>query len=323
MKRNIANIIGKKLTDSLNSDDEKEFNKWIHSSEFNQDTYQKIETYWKHTPEQKGLDSTAELISRLKYRIHQPTLDISKYLYKWKLAASILLIISVGLSLVIAFSLERPMPSLTLQTEKGQRTSALLADGTRVWLNADSELKITDFSKDKRVVSLSGEAQFEVTKDADRPFIVETSHIDVQVLGTIFNVKAYDEDETVKATLVEGKLRVKGKEWRSKKVYILNPGQSLTFYKGSKEFLVDNVDVNEDVSWRDGVLIFKSMPFQKLTDLLERNYDVEIVYPKSTFNKIHYSGTLDNMTINQVMEVLSLSIPMTYEIKKNRVIINQ
>lgn len=323
MRKNIAEIVGKNLTGSVNSDEKIVFNKWIKTSDKNQAGYNQIEEYWNLKHIKEDSNHTNEALNHLRYRLHQPRINVAPLLYKWKVAASVLLVISLGLSLAMMLRVNRPMSTLLLKTEKGQKSSATLADGTRVWLNADTELRVKDFSGNKRRVLLTGEAQFDVAKNANKPFIVETESLNVEVKGTTFNVRAYESDEVVKTSLIEGVVLVFGKFGKNRKAYQLKPGQSITYFKGSKEFLLSNKGVRDDISWKDDILIFKSMPFGKLTQMLERTYDVQISYPIAAFNQIHYTGTLENMTINQVMEVLSLSIPMTYKIDKNIITINQ
>ena len=161
----------------------------------------------------------------------------------------------------------------TLSTAKGETYRVRLPDGTQVWLNAASSIRYAaSFSTHAtRDVELEGEAYFEVTRDAERPFVVRTRKQQVSVLGTKFNIYAYTEEAEQYTTLVQGAVRVE--TGQSSKSVQLKPGQQ-AISKGNNELLVLQVDPTEYISWKDGIILLNSYDLQEILRQLERWYDV-------------------------------------------------
>jgi hypothetical protein len=153
----------------------------------------------------------------------------------------------------------------TMRTPKGGQYQLALADGTRVWLNAASSITYpTSFSGVSREVMITGEAYFEVTRNAKQPFIVKTPKENVTVLGTSFNVNAYADEPAMKTSLLEGSVRIAKT--------VLKPGQA---YQEGK---VIPTNVDQDVAWKNGFFSFEDVSLQQALKQFARWYDVEIVY---------------------------------------------
>ena len=186
---------------------------------------------------------------------------------------------------------------LALTTPKGGMYQITLADGTKVWLNAASNLIYpSEFTDNERRVVLSGEAYFDVVKDEGRPFRVESQGQVVEVLGTQFVISAYPEDGETKTTLVDGAVRL-GTDSVSLR---LRPGEQSTLYNGG--FEVTAVDIAPYVGWKNGEFVFAGIELQDAMKQLSRWYDVEVVYeghiPPTPFygsfsRKLALSATLD------------------------------
>ena len=163
-----------------------------------------------------------------------------------------------------------------LTVPRGGEYSLVLGDGTRVWLNAGSKLKYpVRFNGSQRRVFLSGEAYFEVAKDAARPFIVKTSHYNIEVLGTRFNVADYDNDMSVHTTLVEGKVAVSGPGVRQR---ILQPNEQFVLDKNTGKQEIKTVDVSYIVAWKDAGFRFRDVRLEDIMHAIERWYDVTVFY---------------------------------------------
>jgi hypothetical protein len=155
---------------------------------------------------------------------------------------------------------------------KGKRSTLELADGTRVWINSGSVLQFPSVFNDKyREILAEGEIYIEVLKDAGKPFKVKTPRFEVQVLGTRFNVSAYQEDKTQSVVLVSGSVSVKTK---SDKEFRLIPDQMLNIAGDISE--IKTVDVYDYISWKDGLLQFKSTSLDQITSAISRYFDVQI-----------------------------------------------
>ena len=154
----------------------------------------------------------------------------------------------------------------------GGKSKVLLADGSLVWLNSGSTLKYsTDFNEEERIVTLSGEGYFEVSKKNNMPFTVRTQGYDVVVKGTKFNVSAYEGDPFISTTLIEGKVTVNYKN----ESIDMNPGEEMKI-KSTGELQHTSVNVSQSNAWMDNQLVSDNITFQNLMAKLSRRFNVEI-----------------------------------------------
>lgn len=179
----------------------------------------------------------------------------------------------------------------SLEIPRGGEYSLSLADGTKVWMNADSKLKYPiSFVEDKRVVYLEGEAYFEVAKDASKPFIVSTASGEITVLGTQFNVKNYKDENSIYTTLVEGSVSFRS---RTNKETILTPGFQLVYNQEQGTQELKRVNVGNFISWKDNLFQFEELSLEDIMKTLARWYDVTVTYEKEELKQLQFSGNLD------------------------------
>ena len=211
----------------------------------------------------------------------------------------------------------------TLKVPYGKTFGLVLSDGTKVKLNSGSELKypVNFIDEEKnRMVYLNGEAFFEVKKNTERPFIVNTKEMDIQVLGTKFNVTSYDNDEKSYTVLLEGKVAAHNK--LDKEEYkTLQPNQRV-FFKGSK-LNTEQVNVEKYVAWINNKLVFIDDTFEVIKNKLERKYDITIKNNYEDLNKIMITATFENEEIEQVLKTFQTYQPFNYKIKNNVVTITK
>jgi len=188
----------------------------------------------------------------------------------------------------------------TLATPRGGQYKITLADGTKVWLNASSSLRYpAAFTGKERKVEISGEAYFEVAKDVRKPFKVQLNQMEIEILGTHFNINGYDNEDAVRTTLLEGRVKVNAVNNTS----YLKPGQQARLGKTGDIKIADNIDLEETVAWKDGNFQFDNSDISNVMRQLERWYDVEVEYT-GTINK-HFSGTISrNVRLSKVLEML-------------------
>ena len=204
---------------------------------------------------------------------------------------------------------------------KGERSLVTLEDGTQVWLNADSKLEYShDFlNGSTREVYLQGEAYFDVTSDKSRPFIVHVQDVEIKVLGTSFNVKGYQGEHTIEATLVHGKISLSG---ASADNVTLAANQRAVFLREKKRLLVENnVQTDNYTSWRKGVLVFDDQPLYEILPILERTFNVTIHTDKAPSLDCRFTATINNMSLDEVLELFSTSDKIGYTILANEVYI--
>lgn len=180
---------------------------------------------------------------------------------------------------------------LAVVTPRGGEYKVLLDDGTQVWLNADSRLEFPDaFSGEERKVKLSGEAYFDVAKDHERPFIVSVDNMDVEVLGTEFNISAYNNDAQIQTTLVEGEVAVKSKSASDYIQKILSLGEQAELIKGKDVIEIRKVEVSQYIAWKDGKFVFDYQTLGEITKILERWYDVDFIFTNDELRETPFSG---------------------------------
>lgn len=225
----------------------------------------------------------------------------------------------------------------------GARSEVVLPDGSKVWLNAGSKLCYsTDFNISSRRLALTGEGFFDVSKNKKLPFVVDALSIEITALGTQFNVKAYKEDETIETTLIEGKVMLNSKLEDlkfSENIYLL-PNQKAVLIKERKELAVENIahnkkeaektvpaklivkkkiDLLPEVSWINNRLVFYEKELSKILIELERKYNVRFNFELDQIKNYKFTGTLEDETLQQVLDVIKLSAPFDYKIKGNEV----
>jgi transmembrane sensor len=199
-----------------------------------------------------------------------------------------------------------------ITTPKGGQYRIVLADGTAVWLNAASSLDFpTAFSGKERRIQLKGEAYFEVAKDPSKPFVVELNNMNITVLGTHFNVKAYDDENNIWTTLLEGSVKLK----KGNNTVFLKPGQEARADSLSAGFQVqDNVDISHAIAWKNGLFEFDA-PIKDIMLQIGRWYDVNIVY-EGRVTERSFAGTIARKkNIEEVLQLLELTGSIHFKIE--------
>lgn len=213
----------------------------------------------------------------------------------------------------------------TLLVSNGKRFDIVLSDSTRIYLNSGSSLRypVNFLPGKKRQVFLEGEAFFEVSKDKEHPFVVTSANMDVEVLGTRFNVHAYPEEQNISTVLVEGSVRLNPNpsETKSGDSLILQPGHIAYWDKEKVSASTEKVDTDIYTSWMDGKLVFKGMVFKEIIKRLERQYDVSITNENENLNNRQFTATFDVETIDEVLSTFASETKFEYEIKNDQITI--
>ena len=252
-----------------------------------------------------------------RIRQEEKTLEIKKKphtLWKWLSYAAVALI-CIGLGIGSHWYNMRQVPppdplDYVVLADNGHSASEDNPEGTKVWLNSQTKIKYkSDYGVKERSVSLSGEAYFEVSKDTLRRFLVNAGDMEVEALGTAFNVKAYEEDDEVVTTLFEGSVRTAvGKEF-----VILSQDESAVFNKSS-HILSVNHPTNASYArlWRTNELAFSGESLEEIAVLLNRMYNVEVRFLSNKIKGYSFSGVIRNNSLDNVFEIISLTAPITY-----------
>lgn len=205
----------------------------------------------------------------------------------------------------------------TLQTPMGGQYKLTLPDGSKVWLNAASSLKYpVVFIGNERKVEITGEAYFEIAKDESKPFKVLLNNMEIQVLGTHFNVNGYADEEMIKTTLLEGKVKVLASDQTK---YLL-PGQQAQLKSSGNIAVTNEVNLEETVAWKDGNFQFENSDIKAVMRQLARWYDVDVSY-KGNINK-HFIGSISrNVKLSQVLSMLQQTGEIKFKIEGKNLIV--
>ena len=346
---------------------------WVRSSETNRKFFARIRNSWIKaglSSDLNDIDLTHEF-ELLTLRLDQETKPGKRVLKirnieksRWsplyvllRIAAILLILYSIGGTAFYIVRNNKAEYNL-LSTKRGEKTSLVLSDGTKIWLNSETTLKYpADITKRTVNFYLEGEAYFNVAKKQGRKFVVNASDIKISVLGTSFNVKSYANERTVETTLEKGTVLItpEGIKELKSRTFILKPNQRATYVKKTNHILISDLPsvenkkspsnikarkepiINQNTkpdlifsdqentklytSWKDGQLIFKSERFEDLACRMERWYDIKIEIKYQELKDSKYTGRFEKESVEQALKALSLSLPFGYSIDLNKVVI--
>ena len=204
-----------------------------------------------------------------------------------------------------------------LITAKGSKGRFTLPDGSVVWLNSETKLTYpSQFAGDKRLVTLEGEAYFEIEKDMKKPFIVQAGEIDVEVLGTCFNVDSYSYTEFVQTALLNGSVKISGKG--VKEPVYLKPNELFKYQKSDQVFSVREAKVGLYTDWIKDRLVFDNDYLSDILISMGGRYNMDIECPEQFASSTRLSFTIRQESIEEVLEAISLIAPIKYKIKNGK-----
>ncbi|MFH0841186.1 MAG: FecR family protein [Bacteroidota bacterium] len=341
---------------------------WIHESAENRRYFDELKEIYKAAKSAQDADQYEtslswekvkaryykEFAARLRDENRETKLSFIRAVLKY--AAIIALAVAIG---HIGFRFFKNRSSIlsgeiwnTIEAPYGSRTRVTLSDGSKVWLNAGSNLKYSSrFGQENRKVILDGEAYFSVTRDTTSQFTVSTSHLDIKVYGTEFNVEAYSTDDYIRTTLVSGAITLEGDliSRAGKRSISLLPNQSATYYiqENKRETVTEaertevrdvprmslrraeNLIVTPDInpvlytSWKDPVWHIDGETLQSLSTKFERRFNIEFVLDSKSIQNYKFSGKLKDEPLELVLNILRLSLPIDYKIQNNQVVISE
>ncbi|WP_020528349.1 FecR family protein [Flexithrix dorotheae] len=252
-----------------------------------------------------------------------------KWMPNFLKAAAAIFILGLGINYYYSQqSVEQDLQVIELKTsftEKGQKKTLNLSDGTTIKLNAGSTIKYPAvFGEHSREIELHGEAYFDVAEDKNRPFIVSTGKVTTTVLGTSFNIRAYPNAENTNIALIEGKVRVEKytdetRQEKSSETYLL-PGENVIYHKSTSILKKGHFDLKKVVSWKDNVIYFDNTPFEDAIQTLELWYGVEIEILKLKDRQLSVNGEFHNQSLENVLQSMSYS-KFSYQIDGDQIIL--
>lgn len=210
----------------------------------------------------------------------------------------------------------------TVEVPRGTEYSLVLSDGSEIYLNSETVLRFPDqFSKEgKREIWLNGEAYFKVRRDTCRPFIVHSGGMSIEVLGTVFNVMAYENMPELQVTLVSGKVQVD--ERLNGGSVVLKPGEQAVYDKNQQTLKEQEVDVSYYIAWHEGLFAFRETPLMQVIETLARWYDFEAFYQNTQARELKFTGKIKrHSTLKEVLESFRQTREFDFEINGKTLII--
>ena len=326
-KRNSADLMSKYHANQISSDEYKELVSHVNSSS-DEELRMELLNLWNSFTEDKSLSSEkkADLYKGIHSRIHTPF--IIQFKRHWMQIAASLLFVLMGVWTISLYHENTQIKELVSQNvvfNSGDtgHSEITLPDGTSVLLNAKSSLTYQqDFGYTNREVALSGEGLFKVKRDTTKQFIVRTGFMDITVLGTTFNVNAYENQDIITMSLIEGSVRVNNSTNPSDFLYV-KPNEKVTFYKGTGKLKLEASLTKSAISWSQKELVFNNSSLQDVFSSLEHKFNVDIRVDSNTLLEDKYSGVFDDKDIDDILRVLQLHYKFNYKKKENIIYIKR
>lgn len=312
-------LITRYLSQQTTTEENEQLTDWIASSSANEATFYAIKTVWQESEHISRADSQSAL-SRLKLKQAAAITKSSKrsFPFKWyAIAASLMGIMLV--SGYMYYGQKDAVSYLEQVTKAGQKRVFKLEDGTTVHLAPQSTLIYpVRLGQAKRIVELKGEAYFEVSKNPHRPFVVHTAELDVQVLGTHFNVKSYKTNNLTTVSLLEGKVKVLlgGDDHED---YLLTPGQQLSLNHLNHRVYQHEFDVASVTGWMTNTLVFKNDRLADAAEKMEKIYGIKVVFADQATADTRLYASFENETLINVLETIKAAGNVAYKIIGNKV----
>lgn len=324
----INKIIIRYLDGSASLEDKKELLQWLKESDNNWTEFNETRELWLSCDVALSYETDVDIaLSRLRNRIisnHAPVKPAKRILKSWYHTAAIVLVL---LGMGYWLSLQNSMSDIKevyiqnqLITAKRSKGKFLLPDGTTVWLNTESKLIYPEkFDGNKRIVRLEGEGYFEVTENKKKPFIVQSGDLDIEVLGTKFDISNYPFQDKIDVVLLSGSIKVSGEKLNDD--VLLKPNQILKYYKHG-ETTIEETKAHLHADWIKERLVFDNTSLSDIIISLEGWYNISIECPRSLADKTRMTFTIRGENVEEIFKAMSLIAPIHYSITEDKVTIS-
>jgi len=305
--------------------DFKQVDHWFEDSSNEAELKNAIQQHWQEFSEEtsenkKDLNS---VLDQLKQKIadQKPVVNFRIRAQQfYTRAAAVLLLPLILYSIYSTFFNTQPTEmaaSIEIVSPHGARTKFQLPDGTQGWLNSGSSLQYANTFLSERKIDLVGEAWFEVAHNEKRPFVVHTKVLDVQVLGTKFNVTAFPEENVTEVVLLEGKVKVNG--YKGLYTADVKPDQKLTYDNNLRSGTIQEVKASQFSAWKDGLMVFRNEPLSEVLKRVSRWYNVDIILNDPELEKFRYRATFQEEQVEEVIRLISLTVPIEYSFNSREI----
>ena len=321
-------LLHRLIAGTTTEEENRQLMEWFRQCASKEEFFMLFETAWKESPDEMPRDVQERMYRRLSWELEEKKTKtiLSQSCFSWKIWPQIAvacIIIVLGL---VNYRMSDKQKQLSTQNfmvlaEKGQRAFITLPDSTKVWLNSDTKISYpADYGLKERNVTLVGEAYFEVAKNPDKRFIVEAKGMQVEALGTSFNVNAYQNDNKIIASLFSGSVRVS----YDRHVAILEPHESIRVDLLNRSFSRYKDESMQNIAlWRKNEITFDGESLEEITHIMSRLYNTTICIEDESLKKVCYIGTIRNNNLENFIDIISLTTPVVYENKGDTVFLRK
>lgn len=325
-KNNYIKTLDRFLQGQGSGQEEQNLFEWFRTSDAKEELFSSYDERLEKASDELDNDIQLRMFDNIQLKIKEAdqARQIRKLSFRYRIAQVAAACILVCFGLSFYFLHGRPEISsedLIVKVDRGQKASMELPDGTLVWLNSDTKMKYNNaYNHKDRIIRLDGEAYFEVAKDRNKPFIVQVNDLEIEALGTAFNVKAYAADDHITTTLIEGSVAVTSDTDR----ILLIPNENIAYNRHTHESVKTTLYNTDLISaWRSGRITFTGETLGEAAVMLERLYNLRIIFETEDVKEYTFFGTIKNNSLSNVFEIMSLTVPITYEIADSSVIISK
>ena len=321
-------LLHRLIAGTTTEEENRQLMEWFRQCASKEEFFMLFETAWKESPDEMPRDVQERMYRRLSRELDEKKTKTillrSRFSWKiWPQIAVACIIIVLGL---VNYRMSDKQKQLSTQNfmvlaEKGQRAFITLPDSTKVWLNSDTKISYpADYGLKERNVTLVGEAYFEVAKNPDKRFIVEAKGMQVEALGTSFNVNAYQNDNKIIASLFSGSVRVS----YDRHVAILKPHESVKVDLLNRSFSRYKDESMQNIAlWRKNEITFDGESLEEITHIMSRLYNTTICIEDESLKKVCYIGTIRNNNLENFIDIINLTTPVVYENKGDTVFLRK
>lgn len=321
-------LLHRLIAGTTTEEENRQLMEWFRQCASKEEFFMLFETAWKESPDEMPRDVQERMYRRLSRELDEKKTKTillrSRFSCKvWPQIAVACIIIVLGL---VNYRMNDKQKQLSTQNftvlaEKGQRAFITLPDSTKVWLNSDTKISYpADYGLKERNVTLVGEAYFEVAKNPDKRFIVEAKGMQVEALGTSFNVNAYQNDNKIIASLFSGSVRVS----YDRHVAILKPHESVKVDLLNRSFSRYKDESMQNIAlWRKNEITFDGESLEEITHIMSRLYNTTICIEDESLKKVCYIGTIRNNNLENFIDIINLTTPVVYENKGDTVFLRK
>lgn len=323
-------LLHRLIAGTTTKDENRQLMEWFRQCASEEEFFALFETAWKDSPDEMPRDIQERMYRRLNQVLDEAEKPVKaiplRSRFSWKIwqqvaAACIIVVLSLVNYNMSHKQKQLSTQNFTVSAEKGQRAFVTLPDSTKVWLNSDTRICYpADYGMKERNVSLVGEAYFEVAKNPKKRFIVEANGMQVEALGTSFNINAYRDDNKIVASLFSGSVRISYDDYMA----ILKPHESVRVDLLTRSFSqYKDENMQEIALWRENEITFNGESLEEISQIMKRLYNTTIYIEDASLKKECYIGTIRNNSLENFIDIINLTTPVTYVNKGDTVFLKR